>query len=93
MFPPCDYHYITAELANFQQLQTVQETTTSYGTVSVTYYQLRAPYHVYSIFGSFNTSDLQTLPNISKQCGLLLVNGNGVATAVSEFIEMYGHYI
>jgi len=82
---------LTSQLESFRQLPTVQETTTSYGEVSVTYYQLNTPNHVYSISSSFSTSgnDLQMLPNISQQCGLLLVNGFGMATAVSEFIEMY----
>jgi len=76
-------------------MQTVRETTTSYGEVSVTYHQLDVPQRVYSISASFNTSrsDLQTLPNISQQCGLLLMNGAGMATAVSELFEMYNKTI
>jgi len=72
----------------------VQETTTSYGEVSVTYYQLDTPNRVYSISSGFSSSrnNLQMLSNISQQCGLLLVNGIGMATAVSEFVEMYVRY-
>jgi len=82
-----------AELTSQLELlpQPVQETTASYGAVSVMYYQLDTSNRVYSIGGDFSTSksNLQMLPNISQQCGLILVNGIGMATAVSEFIEMY----
>jgi len=79
---------LTSQLESFRQSPTVQETTTSYGEVSVTYYQLDTPNRVYSISSGFSSSrnNLQMLSNSEGR-------GNNKKISLQVYYKLFETYV